>query len=244
MVLDFRDPDDVAIVHELFRRSDIVLENFKSGGLAKYSLDYESARAINPALVYLSITGFGTAGGAPLPGYDLVVQAVSGLMSVTGDPHGEAYRAGVAVFDVMTGMHGVIGVLAALRSRDETGHGQHVEVNLLASAMSGLVNQTGAYVADGVVPFRMGNEHASLYPYQNMPTKDRDVVIAAANDRQFSALCAVLGIEGVADDPRFRINADRTENRAELHPILLEALAEWSADNLFIEQGWRAVRAR
>lgn len=235
LVLDFRDPDDVAIVHELFRRSDIVLENFKSGGLAKYSLDYESARAINPTLVYLSITGFGTAGGAPLPGYDLVVQAVSGLMSVTGDPHGEAYRAGVAVFDVMTGMHGVIGVLAALRSRDETGHGQHVEVNLLASAMSGLVNQTGAYVADGVVPFRMGNEHASLYPYQNMPTKDRDVVIAAANDRQFSALCAVLGIEGVADDPRFRINADRTENRAELHPILLEALAEWSADDLFIE---------
>jgi crotonobetainyl-CoA:carnitine CoA-transferase CaiB-like acyl-CoA transferase len=234
VVLDFNDPDDVALTHELLRRADIAVENFKPGGLAKFGLDYESARAINPRLVYLSISGFGTAEGAWLPGYDLVVQAVSGLMSLTGEPDGPAYRAGVAVFDVMTGLHGLIGVLAALHQRAGTGVGQHVEVSLLASAMSGLVNQSGAFAAAGVVPLRMGNAHPSVYPYQTMPTKDRDVIIAAANDRQFRALCEVLGIPEMADDPRFKLNADRTRNRAELHPTLLERLHEWSADDLFI----------
>ena len=234
VVLDFKDPDDIALVHELFRRSDVVIENFKPGGLAKFGLDYESAHAVNPALVYLSISGFGTAEGAWLPGYDLVVQAVSGLMSLTGDPDGPPYRAGIAMFDVMTGMHGTIGVLAALNQRRETGEGQHIEVNLLSSAMSGLVNHTAAYTAAGVVPTRMGNAHPSVYPYQPMPTKDRDVIIAAANDRQFQALCGVLGIEELADDERFRLNADRTANRDELHPVLLEKLAAWSADDLFI----------
>lgn len=234
MVLDFRDPDDVAVVHELFRRADIALENFKSGALTKFKLDYESAKEINPALVYLSISGFGTAEGAWLPGYDLVVQAVSGLMSLTGNPEGEAFRAGISVFDVMTGMHGMIGVLAALRQKEKTGLGQHVEVNLLSSAMSGLVNQTGAYTAGGIVSTRMGNAHPSVYPYQVMPTKDRDVIIAAANDRQFAALCGVLGLDDIATDPRFAINADRTANRDELHPMLLERLAKWSADDLFI----------
>jgi crotonobetainyl-CoA:carnitine CoA-transferase CaiB-like acyl-CoA transferase len=234
VVLDFNDPDDVALTHELLRRADIAVENFKPGGLAKFGLDYESAHAINPRLVYLSISGFGTAEGAWLPGYDLVVQAVSGLMSLTGEPDGPAYRAGVAVFDVMTGLHGLIGVLAALHQRAGTGVGQHVEVSLLASAMSGLVNQSGAFAAAGVVPLRMGNAHPSVYPYQTMPTKDRDVIIAAANDRQFRALCEVLGIPEMADDPRFKLNADRTRNRAELHPTLLERLHEWSADDLFI----------
>jgi crotonobetainyl-CoA:carnitine CoA-transferase CaiB-like acyl-CoA transferase len=234
IVLDFRDQDDVALVHELFRRADIAVENFKPGSLAKYGLDYERARAINPALIYLSISGFGTADGAWLPGYDLVVQAVSGLMSLTGDPDGPAYRAGISVFDVLTGLHGTIGVLAALRQRADTGEGQHVEVNLLSSALSGLVNQTAAYTAGGVVPERMGNAHPSVYPYQPMPTGDRDVIITAANDRQFRAMCEVLGIGEVADDDRFRLNADRTANRDQLHPILLERLAEWSADDLFI----------
>ncbi len=234
IVLDFRDPDDVALVHELFRRADVALENFKPGALAKFGLDYEAAREINPALIYLSISGFGTAEGSWLPGYDLVVQAVSGLMSLTGPADGPAYRAGISVFDVMTGLHGAIGVLAALQQRAETGEGQHVEVNLLSSALSGLVNQTGAFVAGGVVPFRMGNEHPSVYPYQTMPTKDRDVIITAANDRQFRALCQVLGVEELADDERFKLNADRTANRDELHPKLLDRLAEWSADDLFI----------
>jgi crotonobetainyl-CoA:carnitine CoA-transferase CaiB-like acyl-CoA transferase len=234
VVLDFNDGDDVELTRELLRRADVAVENFKPGGLHKFGLDYESARALNPRLVYLSISGFGTAEGAWLPGYDLVVQAVSGLMSLTGEPDGPAYRAGVAAFDVMTGLHGLIGVLAALRQRDETGEGQHVEVSLLASALSGLVNQSGAYAAAGVVPHRMGNAHPSVYPYQTMPTKDRDVIIAAANDRQFRSLCEVLGIAEVADDPRFRLNADRTANRAELHPLLLEKLHEWTADDLFL----------
>ena len=234
IVLDFKNPDDVALVHELFRRADIVLENFKPGGLAPFKLDYETARAINPKLIYLSISGFGTAEGAALPGYDLVVQAVSGLMSLTGEPDGPPYRAGISVFDVLTGLHGMIGVLAALRQRSETGVGQHVEVNLLSSALSGLVNQTGAFTASGVVPMRMGNAHPSVYPYQVFPTRDRDVIIAAANDRQFRALCEVLGIGGVVDDERFKLNADRTKNRDQLHPILLGRLSEWSADDLFV----------
>ena len=234
IVLDFRDPADVALVHELFRRSDIVLENFKPGALIKFDLDYAAARTINPALIYLSISGFGTAEGSWLPGYDLVVQAVSGLMSLTGAHDGPAFRAGISVFDVITGLHGTIGILAALHQRSETGIGQHVEVNLLSSALSGLVNQTGAFVAGGVVPERMGNEHPSVYPYQTMPTKDRDVIITAANDRQFRALCEVLGVPELADDDRFRLNADRTANRAELHPILIDRLADWGADDLFI----------
>jgi crotonobetainyl-CoA:carnitine CoA-transferase CaiB-like acyl-CoA transferase len=234
VVLDFNDPDDIETTRELLRRADVAVENFKPGGLRKFGLDYESAQAINPRLVYLSISGFGTAEGSWLPGYDLVVQAVSGLMSLTGDSGGEAYRAGVAVFDVMTGLHGLIGVLAALQQRQQTGEGQHVEVSLLASAMSGLVNQSGAFAAAGVVPHRMGNAHPSVYPYQTMPTRDRDVIIAAANDRQFRSLCEVLAIADIADDPRFKLNADRTTNRAELHPLLIEKLSHWSADDLFL----------
>ncbi len=234
IVLDFNDPDDVELTRELLRRADVAVENFKPGGLAKFGLDHASAEALNPGLVYLSISGFGTAEGAWLPGYDLVVQAVSGLMSLTGEPDGPAFRAGVALFDVMTGLHGLIGVLAALHQRQQTGLGQHVEVSLLASALSGLVNQSGAFAAAGVVPHRMGNAHPSVYPYQAMPTNDRDVIIAAANDRQFRSLCEVLGIGEVADDPRFTLNADRTRNRDELHPLLVERLRQWSADDLFI----------
>ena len=235
IVLDFKNPDDIAVAHELLRRADIAIENFKTGGLKKFQLDYDTAKVLNPALIYLSISGFGTAEGAWLPGYDLVVQAVSGLMSLTGDADGPAYRAGISVFDVMTGLHGTIGVLAALNQRRETGEGQHIEVNLLSSAMSGLVNHTGAYVASGEIPHRMGNAHPSVYPYQPMPTKDRDVIIAAANDRQYTALCGVLGIPEMATDERFALNADRTANRDQLHPILLERLSQWSADDLFVE---------
>ena len=234
IVLDFRDPDDVALVHELFRRADVAIENFKPGALAKFGLDYESARAVNPALIYTSISGFGTAEGASLPGYDLVVQAVSGLMSLTGDADGPAYRAGISVFDVMTGLHGVIGILAALHHRSLTGQGQLVELNLLSSALSGLVNQTGAYTASGTVPHRMGNAHPSVYPYEVIPAKDRDMIITAANDRQFKSLCEVLGIGELATDERFRLNADRTRNRDQMHSLLMERVAQWNADDLFI----------
>lgn len=234
IVLDFGNPDDLELVKKLVSKADICLENFKVGGLKKFGLDYESVSKDNPSLVYLSISGFGTAEGAWLPGYDLIVQAVSGLMSLTGEPDGPPFRAGISVFDVMAGLHGTIGVLAALNQRNQTGKGQHIEVNLLSSAMSGLVNQTAAYTAAGVVPFRMGNAHPSLFPYEAMPTKDRDLIIAAGNDKQFHALCGVLGLEEVAKDPRFAINADRTKNREELRPYLLEKLAEWNSDDLFI----------
>jgi crotonobetainyl-CoA:carnitine CoA-transferase CaiB-like acyl-CoA transferase len=234
VVLDFRDPDDRALAAELLRRADVAIENFRPGALEKFGLDYETAAVRNPGLVYLSITGFGTGEGAWLPGYDLIVQAVSGLMSLTGDPDGPAFRAGISVFDVMAGMHGLIGVLAALHQRTETGRGQHVEVNLLSSAMSGLVNQTAAYTAAGVVPTRMGNAHPSLFPYEAMPTADRDMIITAGNDRQFRSLCEVLDIAWVADDARFATNADRTHNRDELRPLLLAELAKWQADDLFL----------
>lgn len=235
VVLDFGDPDDVALTRELIRRADVCIENFKVGGLDKFGLGYAAAKELNPSIVYLSISGFGTKGGAALPGYDLVVQAVSGLMSLTGPSDGPAYRAGIAAFDVMTGLHGTIGVLAALHHRSQTGEGQHVEVNLLSSAMSGLVNHTAAYTLAGVVAHRMGNEHPSVYPYQTMPTKDRDVIITAANDRQFRSLCTVLGIPEIAEDPRFALNADRTAHRDQLHPILVERLRQWSADDLFVQ---------
>ena len=241
IVLDFRDPDDVALVHELFRRADIVLENYMPGKLVGFGLDYETARSINPKLVYLSISGFGRGDGAGLPGYDLVVQAMSGLMSLTGDADGPAYRAGISVFDVMTGLHATVGILAALRQREETGEGQHVEVNLMSSALSGLVNHTAAYTAAGVVPMRMGNNHPSVYPYEPLPTADRDIIIAAANDRQFRALCEVLGIAEVADDPRFLVNADRTANRDQLRPLLVAQMAGWSADDLFDALSARGV---
>lgn len=234
IVLDFGNANDLALVKKLVSRADICLENFKVGSLKKFGLDYESVSVDNPSLIYLSISGFGTAGGASLPGYDLIVQAVSGLMSLTGEPDGPPFRAGISVFDVMTGLHGLIGVLAALNNRHNTGRGQHVEVNLLATAMSGLVNQTVAYTAAGVVPFRMGNAHPSLFPYEALPTKDRDLIITAGNDKQFRSLCQVLGIEHVADDPRFTINADRTKNREELRPILVEKLREWMSDDLFV----------
>lgn len=234
LVLDFSSEEDRTVGLELIKRADIFIENFKTGGLNKFGFDFDSVITLNPELIYLSISGFGTAEGAWLPGYDLIVQAVSGLMSLTGDPNGPPFRAGISVFDVMAGLHGLIGVLTALHQRENTGRGQHVEVNLLSSAMSGLVNQTAAYAAAGEIPFRMGNAHPSLFPYEALPTKDRDLIIAAGNDKQFRALCKVLEIESVADDSRFTANSDRTANREQLRPLLLARLAEWAADDLFI----------
>ena len=178
VALDLTDPDDVAAARELARRADVLVENFKPGGLARFGLDHATVSTTNPGIVYASISGFGSGpGGRSLPGYDLIVQAISGLMSLTGDPDGDPYRAGVAVFDVMAGLHATIGVLSALNLRRETGRGQHVEVDLLSSALSGLVNQTSAYVAGDVVPFRMGNSHPSLFPYEPLPCSDGDLVV-------------------------------------------------------------------
>ena len=236
IALDLKDPSDLAAAQELARRADVLLENFRPGGLARFGLDYETVAAGNPRLVYASISGFGSGpGGASLPGYDLIVQAISGLMSLTGDPSGEPYRAGISVFDVMAGLHATIGVLSALNLRHETGRGQHVEVNLLSSALSGLVNQSSAYVAGGVVPLRMGNSHPSLFPYEPLPCADGELIITAGNNGQFRKLVEVLGVPELADDPRFDRNEKRTANREELRPLLIERLStrtklEWFRD--------------
>ncbi|MDP9390242.1 MAG: CoA transferase [Actinomycetota bacterium] len=225
IALDLRNPDDVEIARELARRADVFVENFKPGGLARFGLDYDTVSAGNAGVIYASISGFGSApGGRSLPGYDLIVQAISGFMSLTGEPDGEPYRAGVALFDVMAGLHATVGVLSALNHRHATGSGQHIEVNLLASALSGLVNQTSAYVAGGVVPFRMGNSHPSLYPYAPMMCADGELIVTAGNDNQFRKLCDVLGVPALADDPRFARTEDRNVHRDELRPLLLERL--------------------
>jgi crotonobetainyl-CoA:carnitine CoA-transferase CaiB-like acyl-CoA transferase len=233
IALDLRAEEDAQVARELAHRADVVIENFKPGGLAKYGLDFGAVHAGNPGVVYASISGFGSGAGRDVPGYDLMVQAISGLMSLTGDPDGPPYRAGISVFDVMAGNHAVIGILAALRHRDATGRGQHVEVNLLSSALTGLVNHSSAWAAAGVVPYRMGNAHPSVFPYEPLPTADNDLIITAGNDGQFRKLCGVLGVPEVADDPRFARNADRTENREELRPILVERLAQRGAVEWF-----------
>jgi crotonobetainyl-CoA:carnitine CoA-transferase CaiB-like acyl-CoA transferase len=225
LALDLGAAGDRTLAQELARRADVFVENFKPGGLARFGLDYDAVAAANPGIVYASISGFGSGpAGAPLPGYDLIVQAISGFMSLTGDPAGEPYRAGVALFDVMAGLHATVGVLAALSARRDTGRGQHVEVNLLASAMSGLVNQTSAFVAGGVVPFRMGNSHPSLFPYEPLPCADGELIVTAGNDGQFRRLCEVLGVPELVDDPRFGRNEDRTANRDLLRPLLVDRL--------------------
>ncbi|MFI8889972.1 CaiB/BaiF CoA transferase family protein [Streptomyces paradoxus] len=229
IALDLRDAGDVTVARELIRRADVVIENLKPGGMARFGLDYETVRTSNPGLVYVSISGFGTGPGRDVPGYDLMIQAVSGLMSLTGDPDGPPYRAGISVFDVMAGNHAAIGALAALRHRDRTGSGQHIEINLLSSALTGLVNHSSAWVAGGTVPYRMGNAHPSVFPYEPLPTADDDLIVTAANDSQFDKLCTVLGIPHVAEDSRFARNADRTANRHELRPLLIERLRQKTA---------------
>ncbi|WP_127504867.1 CaiB/BaiF CoA transferase family protein [Actinoplanes solisilvae] len=233
IALDLKVSADLADAQELARRADIMIENFRPGGLARFGLDYDTVSAGNEKIVYASISGFGTGAGAGLPGYDLMVQAISGLMSLTGDPDGSPYRAGISVFDVMAGLHANIGILAALHHRGQTGRGQHVEVNLLSSALSGLVNHSSGYVAGGTVPFRMGNAHPSLFPYEPLPTADGELIIIAGNDGQFRKLCQVLDLPGLPDDPRFGRNQDRTANREQLRPLLVERLATRTKDEWF-----------
>jgi crotonobetainyl-CoA:carnitine CoA-transferase CaiB-like acyl-CoA transferase len=226
VALDLKDEEDVGLARELAGRADVMIENFRPGGLDRFGLGYDDVAAGNPGIVYASISGFGTTEqGRVLPGYDLIVQAMSGLMSLTGAPDTEPFRSGISVFDVMAGMHATIGILAALNDRQASGRGQHVEVNLLSSALSGMVNQTSAYVAGGVVPHRMGNSHPSLYPYEPIPCADGELIITSGNNAQFRKLCEVIGAPGLADDPRFARNEDRTVNRAELRPLLIERLA-------------------
>lgn len=209
--------------------ADIVVENFRPGVMERYGLDFETLRASRPELVYCSITGFGSAGGASLPGYDLLVQAVGGLMSVTGSPESEPSKVGVALVDVVTGQNAVIGILTALRALDDTGTGQRVEVNLLSSLLSGLVNQASSTLTTGLAPQRMGNAHPSIAPYETLATADGPLAVAVGNDKQFRALTRVLSVPELGTDPRFADNSCRVAHRDELKALLEDRLRTGSA---------------
>lgn len=235
IALDLGTGDGRAEAARRAREADVVVENFRPGLMDELGLGYERLRAANPGLIYCSITGFGRGAGAALPGYDLLVQALGGLMSVTGSPDGEPQKVGVAMVDVLAGLFATTGILAALRHRDATGEGQRVEVDLLSVLLSGLVNQATAYTAGGVVPRRMGNAHPSVAPYEPFRCADTELVLAVGNDRQFAALCDVLGTPALAGDERFATNAARVANREELKAHLEERLgsrkaADWAAD--------------
>ncbi|MFJ8085883.1 CaiB/BaiF CoA transferase family protein [Streptomyces sp. NPDC096205] len=233
LALDLRDPDDRRRAAELVRRADVLFENFRPGTMEKYGLDYASARELNPGLVYCSVTGFGAGAGAALPGYDLLIQAVGGLMSVTGPAPGQPVKTGVAVVDVLTGLHAAVGALAALRHRDATGEGQHVEVDLLSCLLSSLVNQAAAHTLTGQVPGILGNRHPSIAPYEVFQARDRPFVLAVGNDRQFAALCRGLDAPELAADPRFATNADRVAHVAELARLVGTLLARRTASEWF-----------
>jgi crotonobetainyl-CoA:carnitine CoA-transferase CaiB-like acyl-CoA transferase len=205
--------------------ADVIVENFRPGVMDRLGLGYEELSRDHAELVYCSITGFGAGPGAELPGYDLLVQALGGLMSITGAPDGEPQKVGVALVDVLAGLFASVGILAALRHRDRTGEGQRVEVNLLSSLLAALVNQASGYTIAGVVPGRMGNAHPSISPYELYETGAGDLVLAVGNDRQFAALCEVIGAPELASDPRFASNTERVTHRAQLRAELVMRLA-------------------
>jgi crotonobetainyl-CoA:carnitine CoA-transferase CaiB-like acyl-CoA transferase len=225
VVLDLATPDGVAGALRLAGEADVVVENFRPGLMDRLGLGYGELSAARPGLIYCSITGFGAGAGAGLPGYDLLVQALGGLMSITGSPDGEPQKVGVALVDVLAGLFASVGILAALRHREATGEGQRVEVDLLSSLLAALVNQGSAYTIAGVVPARMGNEHPSVAPYELLPCADGELVLAVGNDRQFAALCEVLGAAQLALDDRFATNAARVENRPALRAALIARLS-------------------
>ena len=240
VTLDISTPEGQRIVRELASTSDIVLENFKAGGLAAYGLDYESLHAVNPRLIYCSITGFGQTGPyAARAGYDFLIQGMGGLMSVTGRGAGEPgagpQKAGVAVADILTGLYATVGILAALRHRELTGVGQHIDVALLDVQVACLANQALNYLNGGGVPERLGNAHPNIVPYQDFPTSDGYIIIAVGNDAQFARLCTVAELPELAADARFSSNQRRVEHRAALIETLcaatrLRPTARWIVD--------------
>ena len=233
IVVNFKIDEGRTIIHELIKRSDVLVENFRPGTLARFSLDFESASAINPNLIYCSITGFGQTG--PLrdkPGYDFMIQAIGGLMSITGEPGSEPMKVGVAVADLFAGQNAVIAILAALQARIQTGKGQHLDISLFDSQLGMLANVASNYLISGNLPKRYGNAHANIVPYQNFQASDAWFVIAVGNDRQFQRLCGVIGKTDLANDSRFFTNAVRVKNRDALieflKPIFIQRIAsEW-----------------
>ncbi|GAB3127393.1 CoA transferase [Glaciibacter psychrotolerans] len=226
IVCDLSTPEGLATATRLALSADIVIENFRPGTMERFGLGYAELSAQRPALVYCSITGFGAEAGAALPGYDLLVQAVGGLMSITGTEPDKPAKVGVALVDVLTGLNALVGIQAALRVRDSTGLGQRVEVNLLQSLLAGLVNQAASTLTTGVSPARLGNAHPSIAPYETLNAADRVIAIAVGNDRQFRNLTEVLELTDLADDPRFATNPQRVAHRDMLHDLLEARLIE------------------
>ncbi|MCZ4286830.1 CoA transferase [Marinobacter salarius] len=228
LAVDIAHPEGQELIRKLVAESDVILENFKVGGLKRYGLDYDNLKQINPKLIYCSITGFGQDGPyANRPGYDFLIQAMGGLMSITGQPDGEPgagpMKVGVALTDIMTGLYATIGVLAALSHRDRTGEGQYVEAALLDVQVACLANQAMNYLTTGQAPGRMGNAHPNIVPYQDFPTADGNMVLTVGNDEQFTRLCDVLEHPEWASDDRFATNRARVANRKELIPRLRQA---------------------
>jgi crotonobetainyl-CoA:carnitine CoA-transferase CaiB-like acyl-CoA transferase len=233
IAVDFETPEGQDLVRKLASHADVVIENFKVGGLKKYGLDYESLKQVNPRLVYCSITGFGQNGPyASRAGYDFMIQGLSGIMDLTGDPQGEPQKIGVAYVDIFTGVYSVVGILAALRRRDQTGEGAHLDMALLDVQTSVLANQAMNYLASGKSPRRMGNAHPNIVPYQVFPVADGHVIVAVGNDGQFARFVSVLGRPELAQDERFRTNAGRVGHRAALVPLLTELTLPFTREDL------------
>ncbi|MFO7699334.1 MAG: CoA transferase [Acidimicrobiia bacterium] len=233
IALDFSVPADLEVAKRLVRHSDVVIENFRPGSLERFGLDAEQAMAANPRLVYCSITGFGDSESARhLAGYDLLVQASSGLMSITGWPDGPPTKVGVALIDHICALQAVVGVLAALRHRDRTGVGQHVKVSLMGAALAALLNQASGYLGVGVVPGRLGNRHPSIAPYQTFRASDGYFVLACGNDAQFAAVCAIADVPDAASDPRFATNAERVRHVDALEDLLEQRFADRKTEEI------------
>jgi len=221
---DFSDQEDLARLKALIADADVLVENFKVGGLRKFGLDYESIAELNPRLIYASVTGFGQDGPrASQPGYDFLIQGMSGIMDLTGDPEGEPQKVGVAWIDVFTGLYGVIGIQAALAERDTSGQGQQIDLALLDVGVGVLTNQATNFLIGGTIPSRLGNAHPNIVPYQVFPASDGHLIVACGNDRQFAAFCGVLGLDGLADNPDYATNPARVANRGVLCPLLAKA---------------------
>ncbi|HQU67024.1 MAG TPA: CaiB/BaiF CoA-transferase family protein [Albidovulum sp.] len=233
VIADFRKAEDQAFVRDLVKDADILIENFKLGGLAKYGLDYASLAKINPRLIYCSITGFGQDGPyAHRAGYDYIIQGMSGLMSVTGEPTSQPQKVGVAVTDVFTGVYAATAILAALLQRGTTGKGQHIDMALFDVATAIMANQSMNYLASGKAPERMGNAHPNIVPYSVFDCADGWIIIATGNDGQYRRLCKVLGVEALAEAPEYLTNADRIANRAAITAALTEKTKLWQKADL------------
>ena len=236
IIADFSKPEDLERVKKLAADADVLVENFKLGGLKKFRLDYKSLSEINPRLIYCSVTGFGQDGPyTERPGYDLLIQGMSGIMDITGSPDGPPQKMGVAFVDVFTGLYSVIGIQAALAMRERTGRGQHIDMSLFDSMVGVLANQNMNYLTTGKTPKRMGNAHPNLTPYQTFEASDGHIIIASGNDAQYQRLCGALGLETLATDGRFVDNAARVKNREALTELLETATKQKTRAELLAE---------